>query len=168
MQRVSSEILTTLNGRCIAITGVCTSVSRDDLKAALTLAGAHISGSVNRYTTLLIAGDHGVGSKYTKAQEMGIHIMPAREMANILIDAGFLNKDAIFPTHDAQHVTSTEKAIGNVVAMVMLEMGIKSLVVDNLVRAKVLSGNFNVRVDSDAVNNAMRFTLLDKEGNDAV
>lgn len=167
MQRASSEILTTLNGRCVAITGVCATVSRDDLKAALTLAGAHITGSVNRYTTLLIAGEHGVGSKFTKAQEMGIHIMPASEMADILIGAGFLNKEATFPTHDGSPVVSTEKAISNVVAMVMLEMGIKTLLVDNLVRAKVLSGSFNVRVDHDSVNNAMRFTLLDKDGNDA-
>lgn len=115
MQRESTNIPTTLQGKVVAITGVMRTVSRDDLKAALIAAGAIVTGSVNKHTTLLVAGSVGAGSKLEKAKEMGIPII-GEEILQMLRDGKFLTGEDRFPAFHVNQVEATEQALANVMA----------------------------------------------------
>jgi DNA ligase (NAD+) len=62
-----------LAGEVIVITGTLGSMSRDQARAAARAAGATVTDSVSRKTTLLVAGAD-PGSKLRKASELGIRI----------------------------------------------------------------------------------------------
>ena len=172
MQRESTNILTTLNGRCIAITGISYKVSRDVLKEALIEAGAHISGSVNRYTTLLVVGDHGVGTKLAKAEEMGIQKIGTDELVALLVEANLIKKEQLYPPKEERQlvmsayrdpfegILTAEQAIANVLTMVMLELGITKLTIDNLTRERALKGCYVVNFTADRAANASVIELV--------
>ncbi len=62
-----------LAGEVIVITGTLGSMSRDEARAAARTAGATVTDSVSRKTTLLVAGAD-PGSKLRKASELGVRI----------------------------------------------------------------------------------------------
>jgi DNA ligase (NAD+) len=62
-----------LAGEVIVITGTLGSMSRDEARAAARAAGATVTDSVSRKTTLLVAGAD-PGSKLRKADELGVRI----------------------------------------------------------------------------------------------
>jgi DNA ligase (NAD+) len=69
--------------KTIVLTGTMQSLSRDELKQLLIGLGAKVSGSVSSKTDYVIAGAD-PGSKFNKAQELGIQILNEDELTRIL------------------------------------------------------------------------------------
>lgn len=67
-----------LLGRTYVITGTLSSMDRSTAKNRLTTLGAKVSGSVSKKTYALICGED-PGSKFTKAQELGIQVIYEEE-----------------------------------------------------------------------------------------
>jgi DNA ligase (NAD+) len=67
-----------LSGETLVITGTLASMTRDEARDAARAAGATITDSVSRKTTLLVAGAE-AGSKLRKAQELGVTIIDEGE-----------------------------------------------------------------------------------------
>lgn len=63
-----------LQGKSFVITGTLSIMSRDEAKLALQAHGAKVTGSVSKKTDYVISGEN-PGSKYKKAQQLGIEIM---------------------------------------------------------------------------------------------
>jgi DNA ligase (NAD+) len=70
-----------LSGETVVITGTLAGMSRDEAREAARAAGATVTDSVSKKTTLLVVGAD-AGSKLRKAQELGIRIVD---------EAGFLD-----------------------------------------------------------------------------
>jgi len=62
-----------LTGEVVVITGTLSSLSREEARAAVRAAGATVTDSVSKKTTLLVVGAE-AGSKLRKAQELGVRI----------------------------------------------------------------------------------------------
>ena len=67
-----------LSGETLVITGTLASMTRDQARDAARAAGATVTDSVSRKTTLLVAGAE-AGSKLRKAQELGVTIVGEEE-----------------------------------------------------------------------------------------
>ena len=67
-----------LSGETLVITGTLASMTRDRARDAARAAGATVTDSVSRKTTLLVAGAE-AGSKLRKAQELGVTIVGEEE-----------------------------------------------------------------------------------------
>ncbi len=65
------------------ITGTLNGMTRDEARAAARRAGATVTDSVTRKTTLLVVGED-AGSKLRKAQELGVRMVDEREFATLL------------------------------------------------------------------------------------
>jgi DNA ligase (NAD+) len=63
-----------LAGETVVITGTLASMTRDEARAAARAAGATVTDSVSRRTTLLVVGAE-AGSKLRKAEELGVAIV---------------------------------------------------------------------------------------------
>jgi DNA ligase (NAD+) len=63
-----------LAGETVVITGTLASMTRDEARDAARAAGATVTDSVSRRTTLLVVGAE-PGSKLRKAQELGVEIV---------------------------------------------------------------------------------------------
>ena len=63
-----------LEGEVVVITGTLASMTRDEARAAARAAGATVTESVSRKTTLLVVGAE-PGSKLRKAQELGVTVV---------------------------------------------------------------------------------------------
>ena len=61
-------------GKTVVLTGTLHSMTREEAKARLQALGAHVTNSVSRKTDFVIAGEN-PGSKYTKAQQLGVTIL---------------------------------------------------------------------------------------------
>ena len=61
------------SGKVFVITGVLTSMGREEAEAKIESLGGKVSGSVSKKTSTVIAGEK-AGSKLTKAQELGVEI----------------------------------------------------------------------------------------------
>jgi DNA ligase (NAD+) len=77
-------------GKTVVLTGVLSSMSRDEAKLALTLAGAKVTNSVSAKTHLVIAGEN-AGSKADKAESLGIPIWQESGFLNALTTINSLN-----------------------------------------------------------------------------
>ncbi|WP_225047796.1 NAD-dependent DNA ligase LigA [Lacticaseibacillus kribbianus] len=73
-------------GKTVVITGSFADFSRPALTARLKQLGAKVTGSVSKRTDLLVAGE-AAGSKLTKAQDLGVTVMDAAELAQTLNQA---------------------------------------------------------------------------------
>ncbi len=71
-----------LAGKTYVITGTL-SRSRDEIKTELEMLGAKVSSSVSKKTTALIAGDN-AGSKFDKAQELGVEVLDEVDLSVLL------------------------------------------------------------------------------------
>ncbi|MFG2044221.1 NAD-dependent DNA ligase LigA [Dactylosporangium sp. NPDC048998] len=67
----------------VVVTGSVPGLTRNEGNEAVERLGGRSSGSVSKKTDLVVVGE-GAGSKATKAEELGIRIMPAEEFAELL------------------------------------------------------------------------------------
>lgn len=81
-----------LAGMTFVITGTL-SAPRDDIAAKILAAGGKVSGAVSKNTTYLVAGEGG-GSKYDKAQKLGVAILTESGLEEILAEASATPEEA--------------------------------------------------------------------------
>jgi DNA ligase (NAD+) len=72
-----------LAGETVVITGTLASMSRDEARDAARAAGATVTDSVSKKTTLLVVGAE-AGSKLRKAQELGVRVVEEAEFLRLL------------------------------------------------------------------------------------
>jgi DNA ligase (NAD+) len=72
-----------LRGETIVITGTLTGMTRDEARDAARAAGATVTDSVSKKTTLLVVGAE-AGSKLRKAQELGVRIVDEAQFQELL------------------------------------------------------------------------------------
>ena len=81
-----------LSGKSFVITGTL-SAPRDDIAAKILAVGGKVSGAVSKNTDYLVAGEGG-GSKYDKAQKLGITILTEAGLDEILTEASATPEEA--------------------------------------------------------------------------
>jgi DNA ligase (NAD+) len=69
--------------KTFVITGILSSMSRDEAKSKIRALGGEISESISKQTTYLVAGEK-AGSKLAKAQKLGVEILDEEIFLNIL------------------------------------------------------------------------------------
>jgi DNA ligase (NAD+) len=72
-----------LKGMTFVLTGTLPSLSRDDAKKLIELAGGKVSGSVSKKTSYVVAGED-AGSKLTKARELGVKIVDEQQLFQLI------------------------------------------------------------------------------------
>lgn len=72
-----------LSGKVVVVTGTLTSMSREEAKEAARAAGATVTDSVSRKTSLLVVGAE-AGSKLRKAQELGVTVVDEASFLQML------------------------------------------------------------------------------------
>jgi DNA ligase (NAD+) len=72
-----------LSGEIVVITGTLSSMTRDEARDAARAAGATVTDSVSKKTTLLVTGAE-PGSKLRKAQELGVRIVDEPQFLGLL------------------------------------------------------------------------------------
>ncbi|MCH9697839.1 MAG: NAD-dependent DNA ligase LigA [Gammaproteobacteria bacterium] len=72
-----------LQGKRFVLTGTLQTMTRDQAKQALQDQGATVSGSVSAKTDFVVAGDD-PGSKYKKAQQLGVQVLTEQELFDML------------------------------------------------------------------------------------
>lgn len=70
-------------GKTVVLTGKLSQLTRSEAKAEIEARGGNVTGSVSKKTDIVVAGED-AGSKLTKAQELGIHIMDEDEFQTSL------------------------------------------------------------------------------------
>ncbi len=80
-QQESSSLA--LKNKTFVITGTLPTLSRDEAKQMIKEKGGHVAGSVSSKTDYLLAGEN-AGSKYDKAEELGIRILDEKEFLQLL------------------------------------------------------------------------------------
>jgi DNA ligase (NAD+) len=76
-----------LTGETVVITGTLSSMTRDEARDAARAAGATVTDSVSKKTTLLVTGGE-PGSKLRKAQELGVRVVDEAQFLGLLGRAG--------------------------------------------------------------------------------
>jgi DNA ligase (NAD+) len=76
----------TLTGKTYVISGTLDGMSRDQAASLLKARGARVSGSVSAKTTALISGEN-PGSKFSRAQELGVEILDQAGFNRLLEDS---------------------------------------------------------------------------------
>ncbi|MFC2949509.1 NAD-dependent DNA ligase LigA [Virgibacillus sediminis] len=71
------------SGKTVVLTGKMESFSRKEAKQAIEALGGSVTGSVSKKTDLLIAGED-AGSKYDKANELGVTIWEEQQLKEAL------------------------------------------------------------------------------------
>lgn len=88
---VSTKRTKTIEGRIsdktFVLTGALPSLSREEVKERIELAGGKVTGSVSKKTDYVIAGDD-PGSKYDKAIELGVIVLDEAQLLQLLQDSG--------------------------------------------------------------------------------
>jgi len=72
-----------LAGKVVVFTGALSSMTRDEAKALVEELGGTVSNSVSRKTDLVIAGEN-PGSKYQRAQQLGIKTISEEEFLKLV------------------------------------------------------------------------------------
>ena len=73
-----------LDGRIIVVTGSVSGFTRDGAQAAVEDAGGKATGSVSKKTWCVVVGDAPGASKITKAEALGIPMVPSEHFAELL------------------------------------------------------------------------------------
>jgi DNA ligase (NAD+) len=81
---VSAGVAPTLAGRAVVVTGTVSGFSRDEAEAAIVERGGTSPGSVSKKTYCVVVGDSPGASKITRAQELGIPMVPAENFSKLL------------------------------------------------------------------------------------
>jgi DNA ligase (NAD+) len=71
-----------LVGKTVVLTGTLQTLTRDQAREMLELAGAKVSGSVSKKTDFVLAGSE-AGSKLEKALELGITVLSEQDFLNL-------------------------------------------------------------------------------------
>ncbi len=71
------------SGKAVVLTGSLTTLTRDEMTDKLNAAGAKVTGSVSKKTDYVIVGEN-PGSKFTKAQKLGVPILCETEALDML------------------------------------------------------------------------------------
>ncbi|MFH0879637.1 MAG: NAD-dependent DNA ligase LigA, partial [Lentisphaerota bacterium] len=71
-------------GKTVVITGSLTAYSRDEAKDLLRKQGAHVTDSISKKTDFLVCGTD-PGSKFTKAQSLGVAVLDEQAFSNMLL-----------------------------------------------------------------------------------
>jgi DNA ligase (NAD+) len=74
---------TPLSGKSVVVTGTLESMGRDQAKEAVREAGGDWSSAVSKKTDYVVVGAN-PGSKYDKAQKLGVKILDEREFLKLL------------------------------------------------------------------------------------
>jgi DNA ligase (NAD+) len=72
-----------LAGKTLVVTGTLPTLARVDAESMVRKAGGMVSGSVSKNTSFVLAGDN-VGSKYEKAESLGVSIITEAEFLRML------------------------------------------------------------------------------------
>ncbi len=72
-----------LSGKSFVLTGELETMSRDDAKARIRIEGGITSESVSKNTSYVVVGGS-PGSKYARAQKLGVKILSEKEFLNLL------------------------------------------------------------------------------------
>lgn len=80
-----NQVSTTKNisGKTFVLTGTLHTMTRDEAKQKIRLAGGKVSGSVSKKTDYVVTGDD-PGSKYDKAKDMNVKILSETEFKKLL------------------------------------------------------------------------------------
>ena len=78
------EVAQTLLGRAVVVTGAVPGRTRDEAVAEIEARGGTSPGSVSKKTFCVVVGDAPGASKLTKAQEIGVPIVPAERFEALL------------------------------------------------------------------------------------
>jgi hypothetical protein len=76
-----------LKGKSVVLTGTFSTMKRAEAERRVADAGAIVSGSVSKKTSLLVHGAD-AGSKLAKAQSLGIPVMTEAELVALLMEGG--------------------------------------------------------------------------------
>ncbi len=74
-----------LTGKTFVLTGELSSMTRDEAKEKIENAGGKISSSVSKKTSYVIVGEN-PGSKFDKAQELGVTILSENEFLKMIMN----------------------------------------------------------------------------------
>lgn len=77
------ELPQNLSGQTIVVTGAVPGYDRDGAKEQIMLRGGKAASSVSKRTNLVVVGP-GAGSKATKAEELGVPVIPADQFQELL------------------------------------------------------------------------------------
>ncbi|MDN5572117.1 MAG: NAD-dependent DNA ligase LigA [Propionibacteriaceae bacterium] len=77
------SIAQTLAGLTVVVTGAVPGYTRETAQEAITARGGKAAGSVSKNTSVLVAGEAS-GSKYTKAESLGVPILAAEAFDDLL------------------------------------------------------------------------------------
>ncbi len=88
MSARKETIASELQGKTFVFTGALSRFSRDEAKQQVTSLGGKVSSSVSKNTDYVVVGED-YGSKYEKAQSLGVTILTEEEFQNLL-DKGTL------------------------------------------------------------------------------
>ncbi len=78
-----SQVKSSVFGKTFVLTGSLVSLSRDEAKALIKLAGGKVSSTVSAKTDYLVVGDE-PGSKYKKAVELKVKILEEKEFMSLI------------------------------------------------------------------------------------
>jgi DNA ligase (NAD+) len=81
---VPSALDATLAGRAVVVTGAVEGYSRDDAESAIVARGGSSPGSVSKRTYCVVVGEAPGASKVSKAQELGIPMIPGSAFLGLL------------------------------------------------------------------------------------
>ena len=79
----STKVSDAFAGKTFVITGTLPSYSRSDAAAIIESMGGKVSGSVSKKTSYVLAGEN-PGSKFTKAQDLGVSIINEEEFLEMV------------------------------------------------------------------------------------
>ncbi|WP_290864881.1 NAD-dependent DNA ligase LigA [Hamadaea sp.] len=74
-----------LDGLTVVVTGTLSDYTRDDATEALAAQGAKVTGSVSKKTSFVVVGEN-PGSKFDKAQSLGVPVLDDAGLAILLAD----------------------------------------------------------------------------------
>ncbi len=83
IKKVENKTSGKLSGKTFVLTGTLSKLSRDEAKSKIRELGGDISESVSKQTSFLVAGEN-PGSKYNKAQDLGVKILGEKEFEQML------------------------------------------------------------------------------------
>ena len=78
----------TLAGKTFVLTGTLPTLDRREAKALIEANGGKVSSSVSKKTDFLLSGEKS-GSKYSKAQELGVAIIDEEQFLALVTNGGF-------------------------------------------------------------------------------
>lgn len=80
---IPSTQVSAISGKTFVLTGTLPTLTRDEAKEKIELAGGKVSGSVSRKTDFVVAGAE-AGSKLAKAEELGVAILDEAGLVALL------------------------------------------------------------------------------------